>query len=163
MDEHTDLIDPNTLSKNSGLPHKTHPPVTEGSKEAKPDSTFKLLDENITTEKSSLDKGFPRKPVNNTSTDPDVPSILKKPSAGKNSSPKDPDCNLLKEGDETVTSVPVSPNTSTYRTNENCRIVPKVVVTDGTGGLVQGSDGPPGPMGPPGKPVSTVYLRYLLF
>lgn len=147
VDEYTDLIDPNTLSKNAGLPHKIHPPLAKGSKEAKPDSTSKLLDENVTTEKSTPDKGIPKKPVYNTIFDVDDPSILKK--TGENSSSTGPDSNLLQEGEERVTST-----------------VPNVVLTDRTGGLVRGSDGkmyhfrqgPPGPMGPPGEPVSTYYF-----
>lgn len=168
VDEYTDLIDPNTLSKNGGLPHKIHPPFAKGSKEAKPDSTSKLLDENITTEKSSPDKVFPKKPVDNTIIDLDVPPILKKPPAGENSSREDPDSNLLKEGEERGTSTHVPPSSSTDRTNATHKIVPNVVLTSRTGGLVRGSDGkmyrfhrgPPGPMGPPGEPVSTTYFIF---
>lgn len=171
VDEYTDLIDPNALSKNGGLPHKIHQPLVKGSKEAKPDSTSKLLDENITTEKSSPDKGFPKKPVDNTISDPDVPSILKKTPAGESSSPEDSDSNLLKEGEQMVTSTPVPPHSSPEKTNETHRIDPNLVLTGRTGGLVRGSDGkmhhllqgPPGPVGPPGEPVSTIYLFHLLF
>lgn len=163
VDEYTDLIDPNALSKNDGLPHKINPPLSKGSKEAKPDSASKLLDENITTEKSNPDKGFPKKPVDNTIIDLDVPS--KKLPAEEHPSPEDPDSNLLMEGEERVTSAPVPPSSTTDRANDNRRIVPNVVFVGRTGGLVQGSDGkmyhlhpgPPGPMGPPGEPVSTIY------
>lgn len=163
VDEYTDLVDPNTLSKNGGLPHKIHPTLAKGSKEAKPDSTSKILDENITTEKSIPDKGFPKKPVDNTIIDLDVPSILKKPSVRENSTSEDPDSKLRKDGEERVTPVSVPPSSSTDRTN--------VVLTSRAGGLVRGSDGkmyhlhqgPPGPVGPLGEPVSTIYLFPLLF
>lgn len=163
MDEYTDLIDPNALSKNGGLPNKIHPPHAKGSKEAKPDSSSKILDENFTTEKSSPDKGLSKKPVDNTIIDLDVPSILKKPPAGENSSPEGPDSNQLKEGEDRVTSTPVPPTLSTDRTNDNQK---NVVLTARTGGLVRGSDGKmyhvhpgsPGPVGPPGEAVSTIYL-----
>lgn len=165
VDEYTDLIEPNTLSKNGGSPHKIRPPLAKGSKEAKPDSTSKLLDENITTEKSSPDKGIPKKPVYNT-IDVDDPSILKKTHAGQNSSSEGPDSNLLQEGGERVTSTPALPSLSSDRINETHRTVPNVFLTDRTGGLVRGSDGkmyylhqgPPGPMGPPGEPVSTYFF-----
>lgn len=147
VDEHTDLIDSSTLSKNGGLSHKNHPPHAEGSKEAKPDATSKTLDENITTEKKIPDKGFPRKPVDNSIIDLDIPSILKKNPAGENASPEDPDFNLLKGRDDGVTSSPVPPNSFTDRTNGNHRIVPNVLIE---------RTGPPGPMGLPGEPVSTI-------
>lgn len=161
VDEYTDLIDSSTLSKNGGLSNKNHPP----SKETKPDATSKSLDENITTEKKIPDKGFPKTSVDNTIIDLDLLSISKKTPAGENSSPEDPDSNLLKGGDDRVTSSPVPPSSFTDTTNDNHKIVPNVVFISRTRGLVQGSDGkmyhihpgPPGPTGPTGKPVSTTY------
>lgn len=173
VDDYTDLIDPNPLSKNDGLPHMIRPPPVKGSKEAKPDSTSKLLDENITTEKSSPDKGFPvDKPVDNTIIDLDVPSVLKKTPAGETSNNKGSDSNLLKEGEDRVTSTPVLPSSSSDMINETHRIVPNVVLKGRMGCLVRGSDGkiyqlrqgPPGPRGPSGEPVSTIcYFLFVCF
>lgn len=169
MDEDTDLADPNILSKNGGLPHKTHSSRPDDGKEGKPDPTSKLLDDNITTDKIKADKPVPQKPVENrTGTDQDggttsIPKLSPGlPTDATSSEPEE--SNQLEDREEKRI-----PTQTPFRSSTSTPSMPSVsvengIVIDKEGDLVRGSDGklyrfhrgPPGPRGPTGKPVSTI-------
>lgn len=178
VDEDTDLVDQNILSKNGGKPSKTFPTDTTGSWDGKPES--KRLDENITTDKHKTGKPSPKKPVDNIINNLDV-QIPEKPTGSivpsseihleTTSSPEDRESNLLKEDLGVTTQAPVrttswegiSKGRKTFKTPD-IPVGPgwgseehpgTVILTGRHRDLVRGSDGnmyriQRGPMGPVG-------------
>lgn len=168
VDEDTDLVDPNILSKNDGKPSKTFPTETTGSRDGKPDSTSKRLDENITTDKHKPGKPSPKKPVDTTIINLDV-QVPEKPTGSivlsseihleTTSSPEDRESNLLKEELGATTQAPL--RTTSWegiskvsgRKTSNTPDIPvrpgwgseehpgTVILTGRHGDLVRGSDG----------------------
>lgn len=116
VDEDTDLIDQNILSKNGGKPSKIFPTETTSSRDGKPDSTSKRLDENITTDKHKPGKPSPKKPVDTIDINLDVQEP-EKPTGSivlsseihleTTSSPVDREYNLLKEDLGATTQAPL--------------------------------------------------------
>lgn len=178
VDEDTDLVDQNILSKNGGKPSKTIPPDSTGSHDGKPESTSKLLDENITTDKHKPGKPSLKKPVDTTIINLDV-QVPKKPTASTvssgetTSSPEDRESNLLKEDLGATTQAPVSTTSWEGISKGSGRTISKtpdipagsgwgseehpgtIILTGRHGDLVRGSDGnmyriQRGPMGPVG-------------
>ncbi|KAI7795610.1 putative collagen alpha-1I chain-like [Triplophysa rosa] len=158
VDEDTDLVDQNILSKNGGKPSKTFP--TAGSQDGKPESTSKRLDENITTDKQKTGKVLPKKPGDTTIINLDVrePFVSPgKPTGGTEttSSPK------VKENLDRVTTVtPKVPDVSIGSGGGTGKRPSTVMPAGRHGDLVRGSDGRmyriqrgrPGPIGLPGEP-----------
>jgi len=168
VDEDTDLVDQNILSKNGGKPSKSFPTDTTESRDGKPASTSKHLDENITTDKHKPGKPSPKKPVDTRIINLDV-QVPEKPtgstvSSGETllettSSPEDRESNLLKEDLGAITQ---APDSTTYwegiskgsgRTVSGTPDIPAgsgwgseenpgtVILTGRHGDLVRGSDG----------------------
>lgn len=160
VDEDTDLLDQNILPKNGGKHSKTFP--TAGSRDAKPESTSKHLDENITTDKQKTGKVLPKKPGDTTIINLDVSEPFvspEKPTGGTEttSSPK------VKENlDRGTTIAPRVPDVSIGSGGDSEERPPTVILAGRHGVLVRGSDGRmyriqrgrPGPNGLPGEPVS---------
>lgn len=156
VDEDTDLVDQNILSKNGGKPSKTFP--TAGSRAGKPESTSKRLDENITTDKQKTGKVLPKKPGDTAIINLDVrePFVSpEKPTGGTTSSP-------VKETlDPGTTISPRIPEVSGSKERPST-----VILTGRHGDLVRGSDGRmyriqrgrPGPIGLSGEPVSILLI-----
>lgn len=168
VDEDTDLVDQNVLSKNGGKPSKTIPTDTTGSRDGKPESTSKHLDENITTDKHKPGKPSPKKPVDTTIINLDV-QVPKKPTGSTlssreihletTSSPEDRESNLLKEDLGATTQAPVSTSSWEGISKGSGRTISKtpdipagsgwgseehpgtVILTGRHGDLVRGSDG----------------------
>lgn len=177
VDEDTDLVDQNILSKNGGKPSKTFPTDTTGSRDGKPESTSKRLDENITTDKHKPGKPSPKKPADTTIINLDV-RVPEKPTGSTvpgreiqlEISSEDRESNLLKEDLGATTQAPVRTTSSkdiskgrniqTFKTPDMSPVT--VILTGRHGDLVRGSDGnmyriqrgPMGSVGPRGEPVS---------
>lgn len=158
VDEDTDLVDQNILSKNGGKPSKTLP--TAGSRDGKPDSTSKRLDENITTDKhKTTGKVLPKKPGDTTIINLDVREPFVSPTGGTIFSDETTRSPKVKETDRGTTISPRIPEVSVGSDRERQSTV---ILTGRHGDLVRGSDGRmyriqrgrPGSIGLPGEPVS---------
>lgn len=190
VDEDTDLLDQNVLSKNGDKPSKTFPTDTTGSRDRKPESTSKHLDENITVDKHKPGKPLPKKPVDTTIINLDVsekPTGSTVPSREihllTTSSPEDGESNLLKEDFRVTTQAPIRTSwddmlKGSGRTTSKTPDIHAgsgggseehpgtIVLTGRHGDLVRGSDGKMyriqrGPMGPMGPQGEPVSINLI--